>query len=174
MRLGPASPKSVLGVPAGLRAEVSPSVTVEQFTGGSVPSPLVNDNALGDLQRGMEPTLTPKLAPYLVTTDCAALAGFVERGIGGSRAYQEVDSDGKFVHLEMRVADSLVMMADAPKGRPPFPAMLHLYVSDVAAAHRRAIAAGATNVREPTEASDGRRGGVRDPWGNEWWFTQRR
>jgi PhnB protein len=122
----------------------------------------------------MDPILTPRLAPYLLSTDCAALARFIEQGIGGTRGFQMVDSDGKFVHLEMKVADSVVMMADAPAGRPAFPAMLHLYVSDVDAAHRRALEAGATNLREPTEASDGRRGGVRDSWGNEWWFTRPR
>ena len=64
------------------------------------------------------------------------------------------------------------MIADAPAGRAPFPAMIHLYVPDADVAHRRAIRAGAVSVREPSDASDGRRGGVRDAWGNEWWFTR--
>ncbi len=120
----------------------------------------------------MDPIRTPKLAPYIVVQDAAKLAKFIEVGIGGTRGFEQVDRDGKLNHLEMKVGDAVVMVADAPPGHPPFPAMLHLYVPDADAAHRRALAAGATSVREPTDASDGRRGGVRDAWGNQWWFTR--
>jgi PhnB protein len=119
----------------------------------------------------MEPATTPKLAPYLIARDASALARFVEKGIGGTIGYQISDKQGKVAHLEIRVADSVVMLADAPEGRDPFPAMMHLYVADADAAYRRALQAGATSIREPRDADDGRRGGVRDAWGNEWWFT---
>ena len=119
----------------------------------------------------MEPAMSPKLAPYLVTEDASGLARFIEEGIGGTPGFRLMDDKGKVSHLEMRVADSVVMLADGPSGRESFPAMLHLYVADADAAYQRALKAGATSVREPTEAGDGRRGGVRDRWGNEWWFT---
>lgn len=120
----------------------------------------------------MEPVTTPKLAPYLLVQDAAGLGQFVQDGIGGTPGLRVLDQHGKVNHLEMRVADSLVMIAEAPHGRPTFPAMLHLYVPDADAAYARAIAAGATSVRAPIDAEDGRRGGVRDSWGNEWWFTR--
>jgi PhnB protein len=120
----------------------------------------------------MEPVTTPKLAPYLIARDASGLARFIEKGIGGKSGFQVLDKDGKIGHLEMRVSDSVVMLAEAPQGRDPFPAMLHLYVTDADAAYQRALKAGATSVREPTDADDGRRGGVRDAWGNEWWFTR--
>ena len=120
----------------------------------------------------MEPQLIPKLAPYLLVENAAGLARFIQEGIGGTPGFQELDENGKFVHLEFRVADSVVMIADAPSGRAPFPAMLHLYVTDADAAYHRALTAGATSVRAPSDAGDGRRGGVRDAWGNEWWFTR--
>ncbi len=64
------------------------------------------------------------------------------------------------------------MLADVPDGFSPFPAKLHLYVKDVDAAHARALRAGAREIRPPTDQSDGdRRSGLRDAWGNEWWFT---
>jgi len=121
----------------------------------------------------MEPTTTPKLAPYLIARDASGLARFIEKGIGGKPGFQVLDPVGKRVHLEMRIADSVEMLAEAPEGRDPFPAMLHLYVTDADAAFQRALKAGAESMREPTDADDGRRGGVRDAWGNEWWFTRR-
>jgi len=120
----------------------------------------------------MEPQRTPILAPYLAVHDAAGLARFIEAGLGGAPGFREMGTDGKVAHLEIRIGDSVVMLGDAPSGRPPFPAMLHLYVPDVDSAYRRALKAGATSVREPTDGADGRRGGVRDAWGNEWWFTQ--
>ena len=120
----------------------------------------------------MQPATTPKLAPYLLVQNAVGLARFIEEGVGGAPGFREMDPNGKVVHLEMRVADSVVMMADAPEGRPTFPAMLHLYVADADAAYERALRAGATSLRPPSDQTDGRRGGVRDSWGNEWWFTR--
>jgi len=120
----------------------------------------------------MQPARRPKLAPYLVVRNAAGLGRFIQEGIGGRPGFQELDDDGKVFHFELRIADGVVMIAEAPKGRRPFPAMIHLYVPDTDEAYERAIQAGATAVREPTNAPDGRRGGVRDEWGNEWWFTR--
>jgi PhnB protein len=119
----------------------------------------------------MEPMRSPKLAPYLVVQNAAGLAKFIEEGIGGQAGLREQAETGKLNHLEMKVEDAVVMLSDVPDGASPFPAMLHLYVPDADVAYRRALRAGATRVQEPTDRSDGRRGGVRDAWGNQWWFT---
>lgn len=120
----------------------------------------------------MEPTRTPKLAPYLPVRDARGLVAFLQAGLGGKLGYEEVDADGKVNHAEVLIADSVVLIGERPDSRPALPAMVHLYVPDVDVAYRRALAAGASSVREPTVAPDGdRRGGVRDAWGNEWWFT---
>jgi len=137
-----------------------------------VPRPRGNPNDRSCLGRSMDPALTPTLAPYLSVKDALGLASFIEEGIGGAPGFRELDATGKPNHLEFRIQDSVVMLSETPAGRSPFPAMLHLYVPDADLAYRRALAAGATGVREPTDAPDGRRGGVRDRWGNEWWFTR--
>ena len=121
----------------------------------------------------MELTRTPKLAPYLVAHDVVGLLRFIEEGVGGSVSFRGAEPDGRLSHVEVRIADGLVMIGESPPGRFPFPAMLHLYVDDADAAYGRALRAGATSIRPPGDAPDGdRRGGVRDRWGNEWWFTR--
>jgi PhnB protein len=123
----------------------------------------------------MQPTRTPKLAPYLAVHDAPGLIRFIEEAVGGQLTFREQEPDGRVAHAELRIADGLVMVAETPSGRPVSTAMLHLYVSDADAACDRAIRAGATSVRPPEDAPDGdRRGGVRDAWGNEWWFTRAR
>ncbi len=120
----------------------------------------------------MEPTLAPKLAPYLVARDARGLIRFIEKAIGGRLSFELHDPEGRLAHAEVTVADGVVMIGEQPPGRSAFPAMLHLYVDDSDAAFRRALEGGATAVREPGDSGDGlRRGGVRDPWGNEWWFS---
>lgn len=120
----------------------------------------------------MGPILEPKIAPYIVAQDAAALADFIVRGIGGSLSSKVEGKSGKIVHAEVRVADGYVMIGEAPPDRPPFPAMIHVYVENTDIAFERAIAEGASEVRSPGDTPDGfRRGGVKDRWGNEWWFT---
>jgi PhnB protein len=119
----------------------------------------------------MPPTRTPKLAPYLAVPNARELVRFLETALGGTLSFEESAPDGRLVHAEVRIADGLVMIGEPAPGRS-FPGMIHLYVPDADRAFQAALQAGATPVREPTVAPDGdRRGGVRDAWGNEWWFT---
>jgi PhnB protein len=123
--------------------------------------------------RPMAPTRTPALAPYLAARGVPELVRFLEEGLGGRVSFEEKGPDGRLAHVEVRIADGLVMLGEAPPERAPFPAMVHLYVPDADAAYARALHAGATSVRPPAVAPDGlRRGGVRDRWGNEWWVSQ--
>jgi PhnB protein len=120
----------------------------------------------------MPATISPKLAPYITARDARGLIRVIEQAIGGRLTWEESAPDGQLRHAEVRIADGVVMIGEKPEGRNPFPAMIHLYVDDADAAHRKAILAGASSVREPAESGDGlRRGGVRDPWENEWWFS---
>jgi PhnB protein len=120
----------------------------------------------------MEPTLSPRLATYVVAQDARGLIRFIEQAIGGRLSFEVTDPEGRLAHAEVRIADSYLMIGEKPPGRDAFPAMLHLYVDDANAAYRKAVDAGAEGVREPVDSGDGvRRGGVRDSWGNEWWFS---
>jgi uncharacterized glyoxalase superfamily protein PhnB len=50
--------------------------------------------------------------------------------------------------------------------------MLHVYVPDVDAAYQRALDAGATSDREPTDQFYGdRTAGVKDKFGNSWYMA---
>jgi PhnB protein len=120
----------------------------------------------------VERTLTPNLAPYLVARNAPGLIEFVLEAIGGKLSFKGIDNDGRVAHAEIQIGDALVMVGEASLRGSPFPAMLHLYVKDADAAYRRALEAGATDVSPPTDAPDGhRRAGVKDNWGNEWWFS---
>lgn len=70
---------------------------------------------------------------------------------------------------EIRIGDSLVMVSDGDGLRNPVPAFLYVYVEDTDSTYRRAIAANAISVEEPTDMPYGdRRAMVKDDWGNTW------
>lgn len=113
------------------------------------------------------------MAPYIVTNDALGLVDFIERGIGGKVTYEVKSDDGGLNHVELSIRDSVLMLGEDLSGEKNFPAMIHLYVPDADAAYERAIKEGAESIRAPSVQPDGdRRGGVRDKWGNQWWFTK--
>ena len=81
--------------------------------------------------------------------------------------------DGKIRHAEVRIDDTVVMIADAIRDYRAFPAWLHVYVPDVEATYKKALAAGGVPVQEPLrkEGDPDKRGGFKDPSGNTWWVS---
>src|SRR5205814_292088 len=80
--------------------------------------------------------------------------------------------DGSIGHAEARIGDSMVMMGDPGEESSVMPGQIHLYVGDCDGTYRRALDAGATSLREPTDQFYGdRTAGVRDPAGNVWWIA---
>ena len=77
--------------------------------------------------------------------------------------------DGKIMHAELEIGDSVIMVSDAGPQWPARYNSVYVYVEDVDAAYQRALKAGAVSVREPENAFYGDRGcAIRDPFGNLW------
>jgi len=71
------------------------------------------------------------------------------------------------MHAEIRVGDSVIEMGEAHGEFEPIPAMFYLYVPNADALYRRALAAGAKSLHEPTDQPYGVRDcAFRDPAGN--------
>jgi uncharacterized glyoxalase superfamily protein PhnB len=114
----------------------------------------------------------PRVSPYLVTRDAAGVIDFVKNVLGAKERYRLAMPDGKVMHAEVWIADSLVMLAEASDAFPAMPSMLSVYVEDVDATFGKALAAGATAIRPPANQFYGdRSGGVKDASGNQWWFA---
>lgn len=82
-------------------------------------------------------------------------------------------ADGRIMHAEVRIGDTVVMVADAGGAYPAFPSWPHVYVDDVDKTYEKALRAGGFAVREPVRKEDDsdKRGGVKDPAGNTWWIA---
>jgi len=111
------------------------------------------------------------VTPFLCVTDAVKLIDFLQQAFAAELTFRMDGPDGSVAHAEVNIGNSKVMIGQVPAERA-IRAMLHLYVTDTDAAYNRAIAAGATSVREPADQFYGdRSGGVRDMWGNEWWMA---
>ena len=114
----------------------------------------------------------PRVSPYLVTKDAGRVIDFLKRVVGAKELYRLAGPDGKVMHAEVRVVDSVIMLSEAGDAFPAMPSMLSIYVEDVDATFAKAVAAGATVVRPVADQFYGdRSGGVKDHAGNQWWFA---
>jgi PhnB protein len=110
--------------------------------------------------------------PYLHPRRAEPLIGFMKRAFGAQEIAKYASPDGVVHHAEIRVGDSVVEMGEAHDKYQPMPAMFYLYVPDCDALYRRALAAGAKTLHEPTDQPYGdRNSAVTDDFGNTWYIA---
>jgi uncharacterized glyoxalase superfamily protein PhnB len=112
------------------------------------------------------------VSPYLIVEGAAGTIDFLRDVFGAEEIRRFPNPQGKIMHAEVRIDDTVVMIADGADGWPPVPSHVHVYVRDVDATYRRALGAGASSVQEPVKkADDDKRGGVKDAGGTTWWIA---
>lgn len=112
------------------------------------------------------------VTPYLIVEGASRLIEFLNRAFDAHLISQMPDQDGSIMHAEVRIGDSKIMLGESDEKNPPTRAMLHMYLGNTDSFYERALAAGATSLREPTNEFYGdRTAGVRDAFGNQWWMA---
>ena len=121
----------------------------------------------------MKPDGYSTVSPYLVAAGVQGVIDFLKQTFGASELRRYENPDGSIMHAEVRIGDTVVMIGEAGPEFPAVPSNLHVYVDDVDATYRGALAAGGVPVQEPVrrEGDPDRRGGVKDPAGNTWWIA---
>ncbi len=114
------------------------------------------------------------VSPYLVVEGAQGTLDFLSRVFDAQVLLVHDRGDGRVGHAEVRIDDSVVMLADAMDGWPAVASHVHVYLPDVEATWQRAMDAGATPVQEPVRKGDeDKRGGFRDAGGTTWWVSTR-
>lgn len=124
----------------------------------------------------MEATYKPQgyntVSPYLIVDGANGTIEFLKQVFAAVELRRFPDESGLVTHAEVRLDDTVIMIADRAEGWPAVAAHVHVYVPNVDATYQRAIAAGATSIQEPVQKDDGdKRGGVRDSGGTSWWIA---
>lgn len=117
------------------------------------------------------------LTPHMTVRDAARAIEFYKQAFGAKERGVMKGPDGKVMHAELMIGDSIFMLADE---FPEFGSMsplstggsgmgLHIYVEDVDSAFDRAIGAGATIDMPVSDMFWGDRyGKLADPFGHKW------
>ena len=110
--------------------------------------------------------------PYLHPRRAEPLISFLKRAFGAQEVAKYPSPDGVIHHAVVRVGDAVLEMGEAHGKYEPMPAMFYLYVPNMDAVYRQALAAGATSFQEPTDQPYGdRNAGVQDSFGNKWYIA---
>jgi uncharacterized glyoxalase superfamily protein PhnB len=132
----------------------------------------------GGTYRGVEDRMMHKpdgyttVSPYLIVDGAARTIDFLTSVLGAKEIRRFTDDKGGVRHAEVRIDDTVIMVADGVEGWPPMPSHVHVYVPDVDATYQRALAAGAESVQAPVKKDDAdKRGGVKDAGGTTWWIA---
>jgi len=112
------------------------------------------------------------ITPYLFAQGASQLIEFVSAAFGGEVTFRTARPDGAIMHAEMRIGDSILMLAE-PTGRfGPTPTSIYLYVTDCDAVYQSALDAGGVFVFPIMTLPSGERyGAIKDPCGNIWWVA---
>ena len=117
--------------------------------------------------------------PYLCIRGAQDAIDFYKKAFG-AREVMRIDQGGKVGHAELMIGNARIYLADefptlgfvSPQTLGGSPIMIQIYVDDIDAFAKRAVAAGATLVRPVEDQFYGDRGGqIDDPFGHRWWFA---
>ena len=112
------------------------------------------------------------VTPHLINENASRLIEFLQLAFEAEEITRLSWPDGRIMHAELKIGDSIIMIGEASREWKPMPASIALYVENVDATYTRALEAGATSIREPANQFYGdRSGGVKDLAGNHWWIA---
>lgn len=118
--------------------------------------------------------------PYLTVKNAAAAIEFYKHAFGAEEIRRLAAPDGKVMHAEIRIGDSIIMLSDefpshgalSPETLGGSAMFVVLSLEAVDARIQQAVAAGATVFRQLANQFSGDRSGtIQDPFGHRWTLT---
>jgi len=115
--------------------------------------------------------------PYLIIKGAAEAIEFYKRAFGATEMLRMADPQGKVGHAEIKIGDSVIMLADehpamgyrGPRSLGGSSVSILLYLEDVDGVFERAVKAGAKAQRPVMNQFYGDRSGtLEDPFGHVW------
>jgi PhnB protein len=122
------------------------------------------------MSKKFKPEGYSSLSPYLIVEDAGRLAELLRTIFDAQEQRKYLREDGKIMHMELLIDDSVLMLADATDAYPAQRSTLHVYVPDSDRVYTRAIEGGCRPIEAPKQ-QDGdpdRRGTFEDFAGNLW------
>ena len=115
--------------------------------------------------------------PYLIVKGAANAIDYYKRAFDATELFRMADEKGTIGHAEVRIGDSVIMLADetpgavchTPRSLGGSSVGMMIYVNDVDTVFKRAVEAGGKSLRPLTNQFYGDRSGtLEDPYGHVW------
>jgi PhnB protein len=117
------------------------------------------------------------VTPYLFVKGAAKAIEFYKNVFGASERMRMPTPDGKILHAELKIGDSIIMLTDenpqmgatSPQTLGGTSSSMHVYVENVDSVAQKAVESGAKLVRPVKDQFYGdRTGTLIDPFGHMW------
>lgn len=112
------------------------------------------------------------ITPYLVNEGVPKLIDFLKSAFDAIEIERMADHTGRIMHAEVKIGNSIIMMAETMEGFPAAAASFYFYCPDTDLVYKQALQAGGVSIMEPADQFYGdRNAGIQDPSGNKWWIA---
>ena len=113
------------------------------------------------------------LSPYLLVDEAQKLVDLLKVIFDAKELRRYEDENGRIRHLELKIDDTVIMLANSLENYPANKMMFHVYVDDVFKTFEIAIQNGCEIIEKPVQKSNDEdvRGGFLDFAGNSWFVA---
>lgn len=129
--------------------------------------PSLNNN---QMKKPFKPENYNSVSPYFVVDDCRKMIALLKDIFDAEELRKYENTDGSIMHAELRIDDSVIMLADSSETYPANNLLIHVYVQDVHKVFRKAVELNCEIVEEPVNkpGDPDVRGTFKDFQGNMW------
>ena len=122
------------------------------------------------MEKQFKPTGYNSVSPYFIVDGAQQLINMLAKIFDAKELRRYEMPNGKIMHVEVKIDDSVIMIADSSEEYPANKFLMHVYVQNVDEVFNKAISLGCESVELPTqkEGDPDRRGSFKDFAGNTW------
>lgn len=128
------------------------------------------------MNKDFKPIGYNSVSPYFIVQGAQRFIDLMKQIFNALELRRYDMPDGKIMHAELQIDDSVLMLGDSSEKFPPVSLVMHVYVPDVDATFNKAINVGCEVVEHPKEleGDPDRRGTFKDFAGNMWSISTQR
>lgn len=110
------------------------------------------------------------VSPYFIVKGARSFIDFLIQLFDAVEMRRYDNEDGSIMHAEVKIDDSIIMIADATEVYSPTSFWMHVYVSDAGEIYQKAIDLGCEGIEAPVrkDGDPDLRGTFKDKAGNFW------
>ena len=122
------------------------------------------------MHKDFKPANYNSVSPYFIVDEAQKFIELMKELFGAQELRRYDSPDGKIMHAEIQIDDSVVMLGDASDRFPAIQIVMHVYVPNVDETFDKAVKAGCEIIEPPKqqEGDPDRRATFKDFAGNMW------